>query len=332
MTVESVFETRNLVAAVNRIRPVKTPVLDKVFAQKDRSLSSNIQFDVETDAEGIQTSVPSGSPATVVTKDGYDTVVVPAPRFPEKVSINPSDLDKIRAMGSNAPMILAEKVGSELAKLRARTDRTREFMAVKALSGTVVDGSGKTLVSFTFPSGHKPTLTTTNKWSDGESKPLENLRDWKKKIAAATGGAVDKFYAFCAPDVMDAILEHPALIELLKNQMGQQLAENGRIGRLAGIEIEEVLGTYKDSEGTVTDMIESGYIAIVGVGYGNTAEGFAPVEDFAAADGIGSGQLPDVFFAKSWETEDPSARWIKAEARPLPLVKRPGCIVYAKVL
>jgi hypothetical protein len=114
--------------------------------------------------------------------------------------------------------------------------------------------------------------------------------------------------------------------------MGQQMAENGRIGRLAGIEIEEVLGTYKDSDGNVTDMIESGYIAIVGVGYGNTAEGFAPVEDFAAADGIGSGQLPDVLFAKSWETEDPSARGIKAEARPLPLVKRPGCIVYAKVL
>lgn len=331
MNIESVFETRNLVAAVNRLKPVRTPVLDKVFAVKDRSLSSNIQFDVETDAEGVQASVPSGSPARVVNKDGYDTVVVPAPRFPEKSFIKPGDLDRIRAMGSNAPMMAAEMAGKILANLRARTDRTREFMAVKALSGVVVDGSNNQLVSFTFPDGHKPTLTAKNKWSDSESKPISDLRNWKKMITAATGGAVDIFYGFCAADVMDALLEHPKMLELFKNQMGQQLAEEGRIRRAAGVEIEEVLGSYKTADARV-DMMAAGYIAIVGVGYGNTAEGFAPPEDFKAPDGIGSGQLPDVFFAKSWEEEDPSVRWIKTEARPLPLIKRPGCIVYAKVL
>lgn len=331
-TVDSVFQTRFLVATVNQIKPVKTPVLDKVFAVKERSLSSNIEFDVETDAEGISVSAPSSSPATVVKKDGYDHVVVPAPRFPEKTPITPAELDKIRSMGSNAPMLAAEKVGQELAKLRARTDRTREFMAIKALSGTVVDGAGKTLVTYTFPNGHKPVLAAKKRWSDSESTPLVDIRAWKELISAATGGAVETFYGFCAADVMDALLEHPKIAELLKNQMGQQLVETGRIGRLAGVETEEVSGTYKDKDGNRVKMMPAGYIAIVGVGYGNTAEAFAPPEDFKAADGIGSGQLPELYFAKSWEEDDPSVLWLKAESRPLPLVKRPGCIVYAKVL
>lgn len=331
-TVDSVFQTRFLVATVNQIKPVRTPVLDKVFAQKDRSLSSNIEFDVEADAEGISVSAPSGSPATIVKKDGYDHVVVPAPRFPEKTMIAPGDLDDIRAMGDSGPMLAAEMVGKQLAMMRRRTDRTREFMAIKALSGTVVDGKGKTLVTYAFPDGHKPVLAGKKRWSDSESNPLVDIRSWKELISAATGGAVEIFYGFCAADVMDALLEHPKLAELLKNQIGQQLVEIGRLRNVAGVETEEVAGTYKDENGNRLKMMPAGHIAIVGVGYGNTAEGYAPVEDFKAKDGIGSGQLPQLYFSKSWEEDDPSGLWIKTESRPLPLVKRPGCIVFAKVL
>lgn len=328
---ERVFETRNLIAAVNAMRPVGTPVLDKVFAQKERSLSSYIQFDVETDSEGVQVSVPSGSPANVINKDGFKTVVLPAPRFSEKASIRPSDLDRIRGMGTEAPAVMADMVGRNLANLRARTDRTREFMAIKALSGEVVDGSGAVLVSYDFPTGHKPVLSGTAKWDSETSNPLGNLRNWKKLITSATGGVVEKFVAFCASDVMDAILAHKKIGELLKNQAGKDIAENGRVGRLAGIDIEEVLGTYK-SGGSRADMMPSGYIAVVGIGYGNTSECYAPPEDFEAPNGIGSGKEPSVFFAKSWDEKDPSVKWIKTEARPLPVIKRPGCIVYAKVL
>lgn len=332
ITVDSVFETRNLVASVNQINVVNTPVLDKVFKQKDRSLSSNIQFDIETKAQGIQVSVPSGSPAVVTSKKGYKTIIVPAPRFPEKTPIKPSELDGIRAMGSNAPMLMAEKVGKILANQKARTDRTREFMAVRALHGKVVDGAGKVLVEFTLPEKHKPVLTGKNKWNDDESKVLKFIRDWKKLITQATGGAVAKFQAFCSSDVMDALLEHPKVVELLKSQMGKELAEEGRICRIGGVDVEEILGAYVDEDEVVHDMMEPGMFCLVGIGHGNTAEGYAPPEDLKAPHGLGTGKLPEVYFAKSWEEEDPSVRWIKSEACPLPLVKRPGCIVAAKVI
>jgi hypothetical protein len=329
--IADVFKTQNLTATVNAIKTVKTPVLDKVFGNKIRSLSSHIEFDIETDAEGIQSSVPSGSPAKVINKDGFDHVVVEAPRFPEKFSIKPSDLDRIRQMGGEGQVVLSQKVGRELAKLKARTDRTREFMAVKALSGKVVDGSNKSLIDFSFPTANKPALTGTALWSDADSDPVKNLRAWKKLIMQGTGGAVDKFVAFCGSDVMDALLENAKVLDLMKYQKGSQLAEQGRITGLAGVEIEELLSSYKAS-GTRTDMIPANYIALVGVGFENAAEMFAPVEDFKAPNGIGKGKAAGVFFSKSWETEDPSVRWVKAEARPLPVIMRPGCIVWAKVL
>lgn len=333
MTIDAVFKTRNLVAAVESMRPVPTPVLSKVFTTPLRSFSSNLEWDVEKDSEGVCTSIPSGSPAKVISKDGYDHVVVPAPRFSEKFHVKPSDLDNIRRMGDNvAPMLLADLVGREQAKLRAKIDRTREYMAVKALSGTVVDGSGVTLATFELPSGHNPSLTGINKWTDSESKIIENLRAWKKLISQACGGAVSSFHAFCGSAVMDAILNNPKVQELLKYTKGSQLAEQGTIAHLAGVDIEELLGSYKNDEGVRSDLIPAGYIALVGVGAGNAGEAFAPPEDFEAADGIGSGKLPGVFFSKSWEEKDPSVRWVKVEARPLPVILRPGCIVYAKVL
>lgn len=333
MTIDAVFKTRNLVAAVESMRPVPTPVLSKVFTTPLRSFSSNLEWDVEKDSEGVCTSIPSGSPARVVSKDGYDHVVTPAPRFSEKFFVKPSDLDNIRRMGDNvAPMLLADLVGREQAKLRAKIDRTREFMAVKALSGTVVDGSGATLATFSLPTGHNPTLTGVNKWSDSESKIVENLRGWKKLISQAVGGAVSSYQAFCGSAVMDAILNNPKVQELLKYTKGSQLAEQGAIAHLAGVDIEELLGSYKTDAGVRVDLLDAGYIALVGIGAGNAGEAFAPPEDFEAADGIGSGKLPGVFFSKSWEEKDPSGRWVKVEARPLPVILRPGCIVYAKVL
>lgn len=333
MTIDAVFKTRNLVAAVESMRPVPTPVLSKVFTTPIRSFSSNLEWDVEKDSEGICVSIPSGSPARMSSKDGYDHVVVAAPRFSEKFHVRPSDLDNIRRMGDNvAPMLLADLVGREQAKLRAKIDRTREFMAVKALSGTIVDGESKTLATFALPSGHNPVLTSTAKWSDSESDIVKNLRAWKKLISQAVGGAVSSFHSFCGSDVMDAVLNNAKIQELLKYTKGSQIAEQGTIAHLAGVDIEELLGSYKTDAGVRTDLIASGYIALVGIGAGNAGEAFAPPEDFEAADGIGSGKLPGVFFSKSWEEKDPSARWVKVEARPLPVILRPGCIVYAKVL
>jgi len=62
---------------------------------------------------------------------------------------------------------------------------------------------------------------------------------------------------------------------------------------------------------------------------------YAPIVDDDAPGGVGnidakgSGVL---YFSKAWPEKDPSGRWIKAETRPLPVLQRPGAVIYAKVV
>ena len=53
---------------------------------------------------------------------------------------------------------------------------------------------------------------------------------------------------------MDAILENPTALELMKYTAGKQIAEEGRITRLAGVEIEEYIGSYIDANGDRQDF------------------------------------------------------------------------------
>jgi hypothetical protein len=56
------------------------------------------------------------------------------------------------------------------------------------------------------------------------------------------------------------------------------------------------------------------------------------VIDEEAPQGVGNVGPGEMFFSKSWTEKDPSGRWIKVESRPLPVLQRPGAIVYAKVV
>jgi hypothetical protein len=177
----------------------------------------------------------------------------------------------------------------------------------------------------------KPTLAGKNLWTDSESNPIKNIRAWKKIITQAIG-AVDGFFAFAGSSAMDALLENQKVLDLMKNQVGQQIAEKGRITYLAECEIEEILGSYLDNSNVRKDFIPAEYFVLVGVSAQAAGELYAPAIDFDDPNGVGSGKPAGMFFTKSWKSEDPSGRWVKVEARPLPVLYKPEAIVYAKVV
>ena len=60
-----------------------------------------------------------------------------------------------------------------------------------------------------------------------------------------------------------------------------------------------------------------------------------PVVDDDAPGGVGNVTADGngvLYFSKSWKKQDPSGRWVKAEARPLPVLQRPGAVVDARVV
>lgn len=326
------FSPRALTTAVNLMKTAPTRVLDKVFARKKRQLTDNFEWDVKTGTEQLLPNIRVAAEASVRSGIGYKTLICKPPRYAEKEFISAADLNGMRKFGDAAyPELLKERVADEQFDMRQTIDLTREFQAVKALSGKVVDRDGATIVDYNLPDAHKPTLTLTARWTDAASDPIKNLRAWKKLIAQ-NGGPVTGFASFCGSGAMDALISNTNARELLKYMAGQQIAETGRIARLANIEIEEYDGSYLDTSGTRHDLIPSNVFALVGLGPQVSAELFAPVIDLKAGAGVGKGQAAEMFFSKMWENEDPSGQWLKVESRPLPVFFQPLCVVWAVVI
>lgn len=327
------FTPRALTTAVNLMTTAPTKVLDKVFATKKRQLTDTFSWDVKTSSEGLLPNIRVAAEATVRGGIGRKNLTCRAPRYASKELITAADLNDMRKFGDAAyPELLKERIAEEQFDMKQNVDLTREFQAVKALSGQVVDKDGNVLVDYNLPAAHKPTLTSTALWTDAASDPIGNIREWKKLIVQ-NGGPVTGFAAFCGSDAMTALINNDAVRGLLGFQAGQQIAETGGIARLAGVaDIEEYFGSYLDTAGTRHDLIPEDVFALVGLGSQVAAELFAPVIDLKAPGGVGKGQAADIFFSKMWESEDPSGQWLKVESRPLPVLFQPLCVVWAVVI
>lgn len=328
---DSAFSSRVLTAAINKMRTVRTRALDMIFPRKKRQLSDLFAWDIKSSSERLLKNIRVSDAAQTTNKTGRKTVTCQAPRFAEKRLISAADLNSMRAHGeANAPELLKERLADEQFDMKGDVDRTREFMAIKALSGQVVDESGAVIVDYNFPAEQKPVLAGAALWTDAAGKPVTNIRAWKKHIADRVN--VDKFVALCGSDAMDALISNGQAIELLKYSAGKQIAEEGRIAHLAGVEIEEYFGTYKDAAGDLQDLLPANVFCLVGLSADNAAELFAPVVDLKASGGVGKSKEAQVFFSKQWEVEDPSGRWVKVEARPLPVLFKPECVIWAEVV
>lgn len=330
IALDGVFKTRALVVAINKMRPFSTRALDLIFSRKKRQLSGLFAWDIKSSSERLLKNIRVAEPAQVRDGVGRKTVTCESPRFAEKRFIAAGDLDAARKAGELGPEIMKERVADEQFDMRGSVDRTREFMAVKCLSGQVVDESGSVIVDYNFPAAQKPVLAGAALWTDAAGDPIKNIRAWKKYIGDRVG--VDKFVAICGSGAMDALIANAKVGDKLKYAAGKQIAEEGRVAFLAGVSIDEYFGSYKDAAGDRQQMVPDDVFILVGLGPEVAAELYAPVIDLKAEGGVGSGKEAEIFFSKSWEVEDPSGRWVKAEARPLPVLFQPECVIYAKVI
>ena len=326
---DSVFKTRVLVMAVNKLRPVATRALDLVFPRKKRQLSSLFAWDIKSSNERLLKNIRVSDSAQVTNGVKRKTVTCEAPRFAEKRFISAAVLDTARKAGEMGPEIMKERVADEQFDMRGDVDRTREFMAIKCLSGQVIDADGAVIVDYNFPADQKPVLALGKKWNEGGTAPITDIRAWKKYIGDRV--SVDKFVAICGDAAMDALINNESVGDKLKYAAGKQIAEEGRIAFLAAVQIDEYFGTYKDAAGAIQQMVPSNAFILIGIGPDTTAELYAPVIDLKAEGGVGTGKDPEIFFSKSWEEEDPSGRWIKVESRPLPVLIQPECVIFATV-
>ena len=209
------------------------------------------------------------------------------------------------------------------------------------MKGEIYDSDLSTvLVDYNVDPTHAPTLTASGDWEavwtdTTNSDPIRKIRELKRLIEDDCGATITSWVAYLGWEVMDALLAHQAVRDLLKTDKGSQIAENGRIQRLVEVEMEEYNGSFLDDDGTRQRFVGSDEFLLIGVCEDLVDCPYAPVVDDDAPRGVGNinakgqGQL---YFSKSWKEQDPSGRWIKAETRPLPVLQRPGAVVKATVV
>jgi len=313
-------------------------VYDRLFRAKEHlEPTDKLAFEIISGSEGILKAISIYAPATVTEKTNRKAITMTAPRLSQKRFIHTAELNALRGYGEKvAYELMQTRIAREQKDMRGIMDRTLEFWAVNSLKGKILDADLTTvLVDYNIPASHKPTLTGTDLWTDAASDPVAKIRAFKKLIEDDSGANITGWVAFLGSDVMDALLEHQKVRELLKYDKGSQMAESGRIERLAEVELVEYIGSFVDENGTRHRFIDPDEFLLVGICDDLTDVPFAPVVDDAAPGGVGNVDQNGngvLFFSKSWKEEDPSGRWIKVEARPLPVLQRPGAVVDAKVV
>lgn len=211
-------------------------------------------------------------------------------------------------------------------------------MAAQALdSGAiVVQGDGvDTSIDFGMPADHKVTLLTTDRWSDAASKPDEDLRTWCNKVSKDSGLVPN--VCVMGVDAWGAFVDHARI----KDKLDNRRIEAGKIDPMQLPDGVTYCGTFRDS-GVFLDIYtyNSYYVDDQGndqpfVKVDKVLLGSSRAQNkrlYGAIQDLKAGNIKTRRFFKSWETEDPSVRWILGQSAPLVAMLQPDAFLSATVL
>jgi len=335
---DDLFKIRVLTAAVNAMKAPTMKVYNRIFRGKEHmDVSDRLAFDIITGSQKILKNISIYAPATVTDKTGRKTVTITAPRLASKRFIHTAELNALRAYGQQIRVeMMKTRIAREQKDMRNEHDRTLEFWACNALKGIIYDSDLSTvLVDYNVDSSHTPTESGDDLWTDSACNPINQIRKYKRLIKDDSNAAISEWISFVGYEAMDALLTNTKVLDLLKYAKGRKIAEEEDVARLAKTEINEYDGSFIDDEGDRQRFIGKEYFMLIGMCEDLVDVPYAPVVDDDAPGGVGNidaGGNGVMFFSKSWKKQDPSGRWIKTEARPLPVLQRPGAVVYAKVV
>lgn len=336
-----IFKTRVMLPALEQAYKPKLFLRDTFFKRETRSNSKYVDIDV---MKGKRRLAPFVSPlieGKVVSRIGFTTHSFEPPYIKQKKITNagsfldrPIGIDIYSA--NDGPQQRAQKeLMKDLLELNEMIDRREEWMAAQLLATGKVDCIGEGIsvtVDFSMPASHTPTLTGNAVWTDEtNANPLKDLRDWKRLLAKDSG---------IVPDVVifgslayDNFIKHPKVKTAFDNrridrgQIDPKDLPNGAtyIGFLKDCQCDAYMYDewYLNDSDVLTPLIVEKNL-YMGSTRARTDKHYAAIQDLRA-----SAAVPR--FPKTWEVQDPSARFVMVQSAPLMALTQVDAFLSAQV-
>lgn len=342
-------DNRSLTARINKLKPPTPFILDLFFSTVESHDSEIIDIEIRNGSSSISTFSHTDERVPRSVKGLSKTIKsVKIPRTFESILFTIQKLRDLTALGNNPYMSAKEReaaqkegVNDELADLLNRVLRLREKLACEAISTGKISVRQENIefdVDYEFKTTgadkNKFALESNKKWSADGTKPMADMRAWKRQISRLSGfNATD---LVLGTQAADAFLSNADVLKKLdnnNNRVGsldttQTIAPGATLlGKIDGINIWEYSQQYVVNK-TSYEMIDP-TMAIMGAKGAPFKLHKGPI--YRIVNGVATPVSYDYYLQSKPDDYDTSIEWI-GEQKSLPTIHDPGAIVSAVVV
>lgn len=326
-----IYTTRTMMDAISSAKPVRTFLKDTFFASKKTHVTETVDVEYRKGRRKMAPFVSPRKPGVPEDRLGYTTKTFKAPLIKPSTIITGEEINK-KSFGENlysntTPAQRAAKMLAEdLRDLDEQITRREEWMVAQVMfTGQVaMTGDGvDQILDFDFT--NRQTLSGTSLWSDKQnSDPIGDLKRWRLSILQKSGISPD--IVIMSQDVASHFINHPGVkdaMDIKRIMLGKiepQLLPNGVtfMGTITmlGLDIYTYDEWYFDeADQQEKPLVPTGKILIASTN-ARSAMTYGAVtvminNNFTTIEGT---RAP-----VSWTKNDPPARYVQVNARPLPI-------------
>ncbi len=335
------FKTRTMLRALEQMYLPKLFLRDMFFRTITRSTTKYVDIDVMKGKRRLAPFVSPLKEGKQVERIGFQTQSIEPPYLKPKMVTTAQDfLD--RAAGETiydgaktAVQKAAEQVGKDLVELNQEIDRREEWMAASALTTGKVQVIGDGVnreIDFLMDASHLITLGAAAQWDETTADPLADLKTWKRLIAKDSGLVPD--VTIMGESAWDNFIKHSKVVNALDTRridlglIDPKALPNGATYMGFLKETQQDVYTYDEWYLDPSDVLQPMVPAknvIMGSTRARAERHYGAIYDLKMRASVAR-------FPKSWEVEDPSARWLMLQSAPVMALHQVDAFINAVVL
>jgi Phage major capsid protein E len=344
----NIYNTKTLLAAIERMMPVRTFFRSTFFPVTRTFVTEEVWIDYKKGKRKMAPFVAPRVGGITVDRQGYRTDKYTAPKIAPQRAITVDDL-VIRGMGENVfsqrtpADRQAELLGRDLAELDEMITRREEWMIRELLfNGKItmkgyVDRTNTNYIEQELDYGftNKEILTGGDLWSETTSNPYADLKRWRLEVIQKSGRAPTM--VVLGQRASDAFLNNEVIqkkLDIKNALLGQinpviqddALTYIGRLPEL-GLDLYTYNEWFLDDNGQEYPMVPEDHVLLARPNMGEILYGAITQLEGGRFVTFEGDRIP-----KSWDDNQNEQRMLRISSRPVPKPEDVDDWFVAKVL